>query len=667
MRRLSPYLALLLGPAAALIAGGSGPSGAARDPLATLGVRATAGASAGYVPDRTCQLCHRELYAGFQSVAMARSFSAARVSRLPAMASLERARFAHEPSGQHFEMTSSKDDLVFRRFQLDIHGRRTNVFETRVDWVLGSGNHALTFLYQTPSGELYQLPLAWYAENHAWGMAPGYDRPDHEGVLRRVRRECMFCHNAFPEVESGSDLYGRPPLYPASLPEGIGCQRCHGPGAEHVRRALASETTLEEVRGAILHPGKLPAARRDDICLGCHLQPSVALPGLRRFERADYSFRPGDALSDYLVQVDVDESGHARGERFEINHHPYRLRQSRCFVASGGALSCLTCHDPHRKVPASERVDHYRAACLSCHARAGSTFRHPEISGELTTADCTSCHMPARRSQDVVHAVMTDHRITRHVGGPELTAPRAESEPEIIGVELEAPATLPEGGAAELYRTLAVVRASRQTAALDHLARLLVEQRPAANTPYLDLADALIQGGRAPAAESLLRERLIATPGDVQLRERLGLAVAAQRRWADAEREIRRSLDGNDAGGFRPEARFNLGLALLAQDRASEAREQLELALAQRPNFGSAWFYLGLARSAQGEPAAAIEAFRRCLAIEPRHTRAYLGLAEALSTENRPRDAIALLRHALTAAGDRTRIEDALAKLESDP
>ena len=86
----------------------------------------------------------------------------------------------------------------------------------------------------------------------------------------------------------------------------------------------------------------------------CHLQPSVALPGLRRFGRGDFSYRAGEPLSDYLVQVDVEEEGQAPSERFEINHHAYRLRQSRCFLESGGGVGCLNCHDPHRVVPRRE-------------------------------------------------------------------------------------------------------------------------------------------------------------------------------------------------------------------------------------------------------------------------------------------------------------------------
>jgi hypothetical protein len=143
--------------------------------------------------------------------------------------------------------------LVFRRWQLDDAGHPINVFEQPVDWILGSGHHARTYLYQTPNGEIYQLPIAWYSQTSEWAMAPGYDRADHQGVLRRVRHECLFCHNAYPEIAAETrDGFWRKQTLPTALPEGLGCQRCHGPGAEHAGLALGSADGAS-VRAAIVN------------------------------------------------------------------------------------------------------------------------------------------------------------------------------------------------------------------------------------------------------------------------------------------------------------------------------------------------------------------------------------------------------------------------------
>ena len=88
---------------------------------------------------------------------------------------------------------------------------------------------------------------------------------------------------------------------------------------------------------------------------------------MRRFARGDYGFRPGEPLAAHRVELEGVEEGRLVGDRFEINHHAYQLEKSRCFTASGGALTCLTCHDPHRRVDPELRVEHFRAACLSCH------------------------------------------------------------------------------------------------------------------------------------------------------------------------------------------------------------------------------------------------------------------------------------------------------------
>src|SRR5436305_2815550 len=234
-------LLLAAGLACAGLAHGGGPSQVPAAPAAGktpggLGVPVTAGAAPGYVPDRVCRGCHEALYTSYQEVGMARSFYRPTPERR--FEDFAAPPYYHAPSRQYLQIIPRGDGLVFRRWQKGTGDEPVHLFEQPVDWVLGSGHHARTYLYRTPDGALFQLPLAWYTQEHRWGMAPGYDRPDHEGVLRRVRRECLFCHNGYPDVAAGSDATGQPQLFPAELPAGTGCQRCHGPGAEHVRRAL---------------------------------------------------------------------------------------------------------------------------------------------------------------------------------------------------------------------------------------------------------------------------------------------------------------------------------------------------------------------------------------------------------------------------------------------
>lgn len=584
------------------------------DPLAGIGVHVTGGAAPGYIDDALCGNCHADRAATYQHVGMAKSFYRPRAAN--AIEDFDAPPFFHERSGQYFEIRRRGEDLVFRRYELAADGAPIHVFEQKIDWILGSGHHSRTYLYRTPGGDLWQLPLSWYTATREWRMAPGFDRRDHDGVTRRVRHECMFCHNAYPEVPEEGLSYWRSQTFPEKLPEGIGCQRCHGPGAEHAR-AVMRGAAAEEIRKAIVNPIRLDARRRMDLCYGCHMQPAVALAGARKFGRDLYSFRPGQALADYAPPLDIDEKHLPRGERFEINHHPYRLEQSACFLKSEGRLTCLTCHDPHRKVPPEQRVAHYRAACLGCHATP-----------HTTTGDCTSCHMAQRRPQDVVHVVMTDHLIRRKPAGPELLAPLEEREPSIDGIAFLYPADAPTGTLADLYRLIPLLRTSA-AGGVERLERAIETVKPAEVEPYLDLASAQMRLRRFAQLERTAAAALERTPGNSLALEWIGIARAARLR--DPNEAIRNFEQVLQRDPDRPETEYNLGIFLAGQGQTREAITHYERALALRPNLAAAWVRLGAARRECGDVLGASDAYRRALEIEPNHARALDGLVDALT------------------------------------
>src|SRR5262249_24880080 len=141
--------------------------------------------------------------------------------------------------------------------------------EKQIDFVLGSGNHARTYLHQRPDGQLEEAPMAWYAENGGtWAMNPGYDRPDHMDFRRKIDQECFFCHNAYPQIEEsgGRELYLR-----GAVPNGISCERCHGVGISHVQDVRAGRS-LAAVRQSIVNPARLAKERQLEVCFQCHLE-----------------------------------------------------------------------------------------------------------------------------------------------------------------------------------------------------------------------------------------------------------------------------------------------------------------------------------------------------------------------------------------------------------
>src|SRR5262245_7137895 len=191
--------------------------------------------AAEYVDPAECASCHAEVSASFHKTGMGRSFSQAVPQNIKGDFK-NRNTFYHAASDRYYTMVEQDGRYFERQHQLGPDGQTTNIVQKEIQFVLGSGNHASTFLHRNEQRKLVELPVAWYSEKGGyWAMNPGYDRRDHQDFRRTVTLECMFCHNAYPALKDNSDRSGSEPSFTGTLPEGIDCQRCHGPGGAHVR------------------------------------------------------------------------------------------------------------------------------------------------------------------------------------------------------------------------------------------------------------------------------------------------------------------------------------------------------------------------------------------------------------------------------------------------
>jgi len=606
------------------------PAAAQDDRLSVLGARATEGAAAGYVEDKICANCHAGQYASYQSVGMARSFR--RAGNAEHIEDFGR-EFFHEASERYYQILERDGSLIFRRFQRDKDGGTINEIEIPIAWVMGSGNRARSYLYQTDWGELFLLPLGWYSETASWGMSPGFEAADHPGINRAIQRACMFCHNAYPEVAEGSDAHYEMQLFPDDLPEGTGCQRCHGPGASHINTVL-SGGEIAAVREAIVNPAHLPNAQRDSVCFQCHMLPSASVVGSRRFGRGEYSFRPGEELSDYLLHVDVVEQGVDEADRFEINHHGYRLYQSRCFRESQGELACISCHDPHTKPESGKFRASVGRVCSGCHENA-SELHAPDV--ELENGACVNCHMPNRRTRDVINVTMTDHRIAT---GPfdldALVRPMEKEHLAITQIDILPLGETPGGIEAETYRMIAALRAGRSVqAAQERLEQVLEGTNYADSTPNIELATAQFNAGQFEAAEKTARQTVENGDALHAAYKILGVSLMGQNLRTESVAMLRKSLEIQPD----PEVHFNLAAAYLRYDQPELAEEQLDAAIALRPYMAVAWKYKALILGARGERQAARDAMVRSLQLEPRDLSVYNDLITLLREMGDSREA----------------------------
>ncbi|MGB7727590.1 MAG: c-type cytochrome [Candidatus Acidiferrum sp.] len=325
-----------------------------------------------------CVVCHPSEVQGFSGSAMAHALR----------------RAGNEPDGT---VTAHGSTITMHSSAAGFYQSWENggdKSEYRVDYVIGSGEHASGYLVDI-GGHLFQSPVAYYKSRRAYDLAPGYENQPDPDFTRPIAEECLLCHSGNALHVSGTLNEYRPPVFAA---EAITCERCHGPAGKHL---------VDPRAGTIVNPSKLEAAARNSICEQCHLfgVARVANPGKKISD-----FIPGRPLEDtFTIYRNVMPVGAPAGD-FKVISHVEQLALSACARNSGGRLWCVTCHNPHEKL--TQSVEYYRARCLSCHT-ANFPSAHP-----AKDSDCLRCHMPRRDAKDGGHTVFTDHRIQRVPDAP---------------------------------------------------------------------------------------------------------------------------------------------------------------------------------------------------------------------------------------------------------
>lgn len=161
-------------------------------------------------------------------------------------------------------------------------------------------------------------------------------------------QRCIYCHTTHGYVADQRIV---------DLVANVNCEKCHGPGSEHVRLARI---------GPNPPPFSVGQASWDteseiQLCGDCHRLPrSVSEKEIREYP---------DVLA-----------------RFQ----PIGLLRSRCYLETGRSLKCTTCHNPHRSLNEIDDSKHV-SDCVNCHRQNESDHVACPVSPET---GCIECHMP---------------------------------------------------------------------------------------------------------------------------------------------------------------------------------------------------------------------------------------------------------------------------------
>ena len=328
--------------------------------------------SAHYTGSQACEKCHAQIYEHWKKTPMANIVRDPREypdAIIPNLATDSVAKF-------------TKDQIAF------VYG---SIWKQR---------------YFTKVGDDYfPLPAQWEIKNQVWSRyfvpntgdwwAPFYP-PDN--MQRPTGPTCDGCHSV------GYDIHTK------KVAEwNVGCERCHGPGSEHVEHPS---------RGNILNPARMDYVAASDTCIQCHSQGRPrTIPIEGKYYDWPVGYSVGLRLQDFWKLEDhtLDETsfyyfadGTAHKNRMQGNDFVQSVMYRR-------GVTCFSCHDVHGTNNYAQLRKPADKICLDCHGplspngpRTATLEEHTHHKDGSPGSQCVACHMPAIETEGVpgtyVHA-----------------------------------------------------------------------------------------------------------------------------------------------------------------------------------------------------------------------------------------------------------------------
>ena len=348
-----------------------------------------------YSGSAPCQTCHKEIYKSFTQTAHYRDSRPASEKTILGSFDSGRNRFIYH--GGAAVVMERKDSGFFETAYRDGQQYRT----ASIDIVIGSGKKGQTYLYWNDE-KLFQLPISYFTPLDSWCNSPGYtiDSPVYN---RRVPAQCLECHatnarTVFRNNTEYGDAFDK-----SQIMYGIDCEKCHGPGAQHV--AFHTTNPGETVGRYIVNTGRLTRRQKLDACALCHSGSRIAL------KPASLAFGP--EIRCLRTNFPAVKYNPANGATLDVHGNQYGLlSSSKCFIRS--QMDCGSCHNVHANEAGNVKL--FSQRCMNCH----NPSTHDTCTVKVTTGgggaggrsigmvladNCIDCHMPALPSQRIILAL----------------------------------------------------------------------------------------------------------------------------------------------------------------------------------------------------------------------------------------------------------------------
>ena len=175
----------------------------------------------------------------------------------------------------------------------------------------------------------------------------------------------------------------------------VGCEKCHGPGSEHVKEAE---------NNTILNPARMGYVPANDVCIQCHSQGQpLTNPIAGKHYDWPVGYEPGKKLSDHW-KLEEHKLGETTFTHFADGTAHKNRMQGNDYVSSqmyAHGITCFTCHDVHgTEHPANLRKP-ASTLCMDCHGptspsgpHAPTIAQHTHHKADSAGSECIACHMP---------------------------------------------------------------------------------------------------------------------------------------------------------------------------------------------------------------------------------------------------------------------------------